>query len=249
MPNVKPTLTIAIRDEATAALDRLKAQFLRDVNEGRVDGLPSKMAGLETVAFKSSYEIGSALRVMGIASVISAGGIVASLAAMTSALSNFARQSQRLRYLGEELGLTSKELIQFQNAARLRTGLPAESVMAGFEFDGARDCRVQPRAASRGRNVQKDDRQHGAGCGRRVGSTIAEEHRGRRRNQGSDEDRPRISSRGIGCSGEYAMAGRGDRTCLRHRAIVWRNPRGGFRSISRTPSRIPRTRRNCSRIR
>jgi hypothetical protein len=136
MPRVsRPTVTIAIRDEATAALDRAKQELLQIPGEFDAN-FAREMEAVVGGTQRLGVEFGRSLRLMGIASVVSSGGIVASIGLMGAALANFARNAQNLRYAAEEIGLTSKELQQLTYAARGRGGLNAGRAQSGIQTLG-----------------------------------------------------------------------------------------------------------------
>lgn len=114
----KPTVMVVIRDEASAAVERLRKEFAQLGQEARTTGIAKEMGLLEGTAFAASREFGTTLSLLGLSGAFVTGGVVASISAMTVALGRFARESQSMRFAAEEIGLTQKQYQQFAFAAR-----------------------------------------------------------------------------------------------------------------------------------
>jgi hypothetical protein len=103
-------LRLTIRDEVSRSLNEMSRalrQFDQSVN---FTNTQNQLRSVTLLAERFGREIGTVFRMMGAASILSSGGIVASLGLMATGLRNFAREGLQLHYTARDIGMTAGQL-------------------------------------------------------------------------------------------------------------------------------------------
>lgn len=173
-----PIIEIVIRDEVTAAMERLRHRTRSGVEQASfkniTTGIKSIEEGVSRLANTVQRELGSLLRVTG-AGAFLGGGVVAGIVKATQALSNLARSAEQTRYTAEQLGLT-EEVFKNLIARGKALGMSAEQTKGGLTSlaTNLRELKVLGQNSA----VYKQLVREGGASGQRFGDMLIAQVRG-----------------------------------------------------------------------
>ena len=178
MASRAPIIEVVIRDEVTAAMERMRRQTRSRVDQqsfkGITTGIKSIEEGVRSLGNTVQRELGSLLRLTG-AGAFLGGGVIAGIAKATQALSNLARSAEQTRYMADQLGIT-EQVLKNLTARGQALGMSAEQTKTGLTSlaTNLRELKVLGQNAA----IYKQLVATGGASGRRFGDQLIAQVRG-----------------------------------------------------------------------